>query len=106
ELPDRTSDLPELPHEPPPAGPWEAGAWPDRPAKARPATASWRRPMWGFGAVLAKEFFHIRRQATTIFFMLVIPTLQTLIFGYAIDVKIEHIPLVVHDLDGRRDAQE
>jgi ABC transporter DrrB family efflux protein len=65
-----------------------------------------RRTMWGFGAVLTKEFFHIRRQPTTIFFMLVIPTLQTLIFGYAIDVKIEHIPVVVHNLDGRRHAQE
>jgi drug efflux transport system permease protein/drug efflux transport system ATP-binding protein len=64
------------------------------------------RPMWGFGAILTKEFFHIRRQPVTIFFMLVIPTLQTLIFGYAIDVKIEHIPMVVQDLDGRRQAQE
>ncbi len=64
------------------------------------------RPMWGFGAILTKEFFHIRRQPVTIFFMLVIPTLQTLIFGYAIDVKIEHIPLVVHDLDGRTQAQQ
>jgi ABC transporter DrrB family efflux protein len=64
------------------------------------------RLMWGFGAVLSKEFFHIRRQPTTIFFMLVIPTLQTLIFGYAIDVKIEHIPMVVHDLDGRPQAEQ
>ncbi len=64
------------------------------------------RPMWGFGAILKKEFFHIRRQPVTIFFMLVIPTLQTLIFGYAIDVKIEHIPMVVQDLDGRLQAQE
>jgi ribosome-dependent ATPase len=62
--------------------------------------------MWGFGAVLTKEFFHIRRQPTTIFFMLVIPTLQTLIFGYAINVKIEHIPTVIHDLDGRRHAEQ
>jgi ABC transporter DrrB family efflux protein len=76
---------------------------PSRPANGE---ATLRRAMWGFGAVLTKEFFHIRRQPTTIFFMLVIPTLQTLIFGYAIDVKIEHIPVVVHDLDGRRHAQE
>jgi ABC transporter DrrB family efflux protein len=64
------------------------------------------RLMYGFGAVLTKEFFHIRRQPTTIFFMLVIPTLQTLIFGYAINVKIERIPTVMHDLDGRPHAQE
>jgi ABC transporter DrrB family efflux protein len=62
--------------------------------------------MSGFGAVLTKEFYHIRRQPTTIFFMLVIPSLQTLIFGYAINVKIEHIPTVVYDLDGRRHAEQ
>ena len=38
--------------------------------------------------------------------MLVIPVLQTMIFGYAIDAKIEHIPTVVYDLDGRRHARE
>jgi ABC transporter DrrB family efflux protein len=59
----------------------------------------------GFAAVLTKEFFHIRRQPTTIVFVLLIPALQTLIFGYAINVKIEHIPTVVHDLDGRRHAE-
>ena len=42
----------------------------------------------------------------TIFFMLVVPVLQTLIFGVAIDTQIEHIPLVVHDLDGKRAARE
>jgi len=75
-----------------------------RPAATRETVRP--RPMWGFGAILTKEFFHIRRQPVTIFFMLVIPTLQTLIFGYAIDVKIEHIPMVVQDLDGRLQAQE
>jgi ABC transporter DrrB family efflux protein len=75
------------------------------PPPPRPATER-QRLMWGFGAVLTKEFFHIRRQPTTIFFMLVIPALQTLIFGYAINVKIENIPTVVQDLDGRRHAQQ
>lgn len=86
----------------------EPATWPE----IEPAAAAEReeptRPklMWGFRAVLTKEFFHIRRQPTTIFFMLVIPTLQTLIFGYAINVKIEHIPMVVHDLDGRPQADQ
>jgi ABC transporter DrrB family efflux protein len=53
-----------------------------------------------------KEFLHIRRQPSTIFFMLVVPALQTIIFGYAIDTQIEHIPLAVYDLDGRRHARE
>ncbi len=31
-----------------------------------------------------------------------VPVMQTLIFGYAIDTQIEHIPTVVYNLDGRR----
>jgi ABC transporter DrrB family efflux protein len=60
----------------------------------------------GLGAILIKEFFHIRRQRSTIFFMLVVPVLQTLIFGYALDTEIEHIPTVVFDSDGRQRASE
>ena len=60
----------------------------------------------GFVAVLLKEFFHIRRQPSTIFFMLVVPVMQTLIFGYAIDTQIENLPTVVFDLDGRRHGRE
>jgi ribosome-dependent ATPase len=60
----------------------------------------------GFLAILLKEFLHIRRQPSTIFFMLVVPAMQTIIFGYAIDTQVEHIPLAVYDLDGRRHARE
>ena len=42
-------------------------------------------PLAGFLAILIKEFVHIRRQPSTLFFMLVIPVIQTLIFGYAIE---------------------
>jgi ABC transporter DrrB family efflux protein len=42
----------------------------------------------------------------TIFFMFVVPAMQTLIFGFAIDTQIENIPLVVYDQDGRRHARE
>lgn len=38
--------------------------------------------------------------------MLVVPVMQTIIFGYAIDTQIEHIPLAVYDLDGRSQARE
>ena len=62
--------------------------------------------MKGLWAVLVKEFFHIRRQPTTLFFMLVVPVMQTIIFGYAIETQIEHIPLVVFDLDGRQQSRE
>jgi ABC transporter DrrB family efflux protein len=56
----------------------------------------------GFTAICLKEFSHIRRQPVTLFFLLVVPVIQTLIFGYAIDTQIEHIPTVVYNLDGRR----
>lgn len=60
----------------------------------------------GFRAILIKEFLHIRRQPSTIFFMLVVPVMQTLIFGFALDTQIENIPTAVFDLDGRSAARE
>jgi ABC transporter DrrB family efflux protein len=63
-------------------------------------------PLNGLLAVVLKEFVHIRRQRSTIFFMLVVPVMQTIIFGYALDTQIENVPLVVLDLDGRRQGRE
>ncbi|MCA9168138.1 MAG: ABC transporter ATP-binding protein/permease, partial [Planctomycetales bacterium] len=60
----------------------------------------------GFLAVLIKEFFHIRRQPATLFFMLVVPVMQTIIFGWAINTQIEHIPTAIFNLDGRRASRE
>ncbi|MHB0959922.1 MAG: ABC transporter permease [Pirellulaceae bacterium] len=59
----------------------------------------------GFAAIMVKEFAHIRRQRSTLFFMLVVPVMQTIIFGYAIDTQIEHIPTVVFDQDGRGEGR-
>jgi ABC transporter DrrB family efflux protein len=64
------------------------------------------RAFWGLLAILVKEFSHIRRQPSTLFFMLVVPLLQTLIFGVALDTQVENIPTVVYDLDGRTSARE
>jgi ABC transporter DrrB family efflux protein len=55
---------------------------------------------------MVKEFYHIRRQPSTIFFMLVVPVMQTIIFGYAIDTQIENIPTVVLNLDGRAQSRQ
>ncbi len=63
-------------------------------------------PIRGLWAILVKEFFHIRRQPSTLFFMLVVPVVQTIIFGYAINTQIENIPTVVYDMDGRSQANE
>jgi ribosome-dependent ATPase len=64
------------------------------------------QPLHGFGAILIKEFFHIRRQPTTLLFMLVIPVIQTLLFGYALQTQIDNIPTIVYDLDGKQSAHE
>lgn len=60
----------------------------------------------GLFAVMVKEFYHIRRQPSTIFFMLVVPVMQTMIFGYAIDTQIENIPTVVLNMDGRAQSRQ
>ena len=70
-----------------------------RVTRAGPATQ-------GLWAMLLKEFSHVRREPTTLFFMFVIPVLQTVIFGYAIQTEIENIPTVVFDLDGRQQSRE
>ena len=63
-------------------------------------------PMQGFWAMLLKEFSHVRRQPATLVFMFVIPVLQIVIFGYAIETEIENIPTIVFDLDGKRHSRE
>ncbi len=74
-------------------------------ARVKPPEAKRSRPFAGLLAVLVKEFYHIRRQPSTIFFMLVVPVMQTIIFGYAIDIQVEHIPMVVFNMDGRQPSQ-
>jgi ABC transporter DrrB family efflux protein len=95
--------------ETPDAAPPEAHALGDASGYERRCDLAARRaggPFWGLLAMLLKEFSHIRREPSTIFFMLVVPVLQTVIFGYAIQLNVEHIPTVVYDLDGRRQARE
>lgn len=64
-----------------------------------------RNAMNGLWAVLVKEFVHVRRQPITLFFMFVVPLIQTILFGYAIETQIENIPTIVFDLDGRIQSQ-
>lgn len=61
--------------------------------------------MRGFWAILLKEFAHIRRERSTILFAFVVPALQLMIFGYAIDVTIDNIPIAVLDMDGRQESR-
>ncbi|MFV0444993.1 MAG: ABC transporter permease [Planctomycetaceae bacterium] len=118
--PDESEAAPttEVPTTLPPSSPSEA----DSPTPAvqpletrddhrAPATADRPTPrpfstLFGLGAILRKEFAHIRRQPSTLVFALAVPVLQTFIFGVAIDTEIEHIPAVVYDLDGRTASRD
>lgn len=62
--------------------------------------------MNGLYAILLKEFAHIRREKTTLFFAFLVPVFQLMIFGYAINTTIEDIRTVVYNLDGRQDSRE
>lgn len=48
-------------------------------------------------AVLKKEFIQMRRDRMTLALVLLIPLVQLLLFGYAIQTEVKHIPTVVFD---------
>lgn len=45
----------------------------------------------GFAAVLYKELIHVMRDRITLFLALGLPVLQLLMFGYAVNIRVEHI---------------
>lgn len=51
------------------------------------------------GAIVTKEFLHIRRDPRMILAISVIPLVQLVLFAYAIGFDVRHIPTVVLDLD-------
>ena len=60
----------------------------------------------GLAAIVYKESRHILRDPRTLFLMLLIPCLELIMFGFAVNLDIKHIPTVVYDLDGRKNARE
>lgn len=46
-----------------------------------------------------KELLQLRRDRMTLAMMVVLPVLQLLLFGYAINTDVRHIPMVVYDQD-------
>ena len=53
----------------------------------------------GFGAVLYKETRHVMRDRMTLVISLALPVFQLLIFGYAINTKVEHVRTAVFNED-------
>ncbi|MBX7134835.1 MAG: ABC transporter permease [Fimbriimonadaceae bacterium] len=62
--------------------------------------------MNGYLAILRKEIVHIRRDPTTLVFALMIPLIQLVLFGFAIDFDVRYIPTVVADFDRSRESRE
>jgi ABC-2 type transport system permease protein len=48
-------------------------------------------------AIIQKEFQQVRRDRTTLIIMLSMPLLQLILFGYAVNTNVRHIPTVVAD---------
>lgn len=53
----------------------------------------------GFKAILFKEFTIIFRDPTTLFFMLFPPLIEIIAFGFALDMDVKHMAMVVLDED-------
>lgn len=62
--------------------------------------------MNGFSSILVKEFIHLRRDRTTLVIALILPMLQMIIFGYAINFDVRHIQTVAVDLDRSRESRQ
>lgn len=52
---------------------------------------------WPFWAMLRKEFIQMRRDRLTLAMMIGIPAIQLMLFGYAIQTEVRHLPTVVLD---------
>ena len=59
-----------------------------------------------FRAVLKKEFIHIRRDRASLIMAIAMPIVMLLIFGYAINTNVEHLPTVVWDQAQTADSRE
>ncbi|HXW76418.1 MAG TPA: ABC transporter permease [Candidatus Eremiobacteraceae bacterium] len=53
----------------------------------------------GFVAVLYKELIHVTRDRLTLILALALPTVQLIIFGYAVNLRVEHIGSAYLDED-------
>ena len=57
-------------------------------------------------AIAQKEFYHIFRDSRSLFIVLAMPVLMTFMYGYAINLDIEHVRLVVIDSDQTSTSRE
>jgi len=60
----------------------------------------------GLTSIVYKETIHVFRDPKTLVLMLLVPSIQLTVFGYAIDLDIKHIATAVYNLDGRQQSRE
>lgn len=58
------------------------------------------------GPVMRKEFRQIRRDSRSLIFMIFLPAFLLLMFGFALNFDVKHIPLAVVDQDRSRASRE
>jgi len=56
--------------------------------------------------VSLKEFIQLRRDRVTLGLIIGIPIIQVLLFGYAIDTDVRHLPTAVLDASGTRESRD
>jgi ABC-2 type transport system permease protein len=64
------------------------------------------RSLGRIAVVARKELRQVRRDRLTIGMMVMLPLIQLLLFGYAIDTDVRHMPTVVVDADGTPAARD
>ncbi len=60
----------------------------------------------GLRAVVKKEVRQIRRDVLSLAFMILLPAFMLLMFGFALNFDVKHIPLAVVDQDGSRASRD
>jgi len=63
-------------------------------------------PIASVGPVMRKEFRQIRRDTRSLIFMIFLPAFLLLMFGFALNFDVKHVPLAVVDQDGSRASRE
>src|SRR5262249_44962569 len=61
--------------------------------------------MRGYWSIAAKELLHMWRDPTSLVIALLIPVIQLILFGFAIDFDVRHIKTMVIDFDHSRESR-
>jgi drug efflux transport system permease protein len=56
-------------------------------------------------AIIRKEVIQIRRDPSSLLVIVLMPLIQLFIFGYGVNLDIQHVPLCVYDRDGTQTSQ-